>query len=189
MRPFERWSVRVTSALVALSGIGYLWTKYLVSSPDPWAVVSHPLEPWFLKLHVVTAPLLVFALGLIALRHVWEHFRTGVRRGRRTGIVLVGSLFPMVVTGYLIPVVTAEPILRSLALIHIGSGLVFALAVGAHLAAVARGARTAIEGAVRPRERAPLASSGVRERVKGEGFDERDPAQGAVAEARVASGR
>ncbi|MFQ5745703.1 MAG: hypothetical protein ACE5HF_00615 [Gemmatimonadota bacterium] len=165
MSPFERWTVRITSGLTALSGLGYLWTKYLLSSPDPWAVVNHPLEPWFLKIHVLTAPLLVFAIGLIAVRHVWEHVRNGVRSGRRTGLLLVGSLGPMVASGYLVQIVTGDLILRLLALLHIASGLLFAVAVVAHVGAIARAARRQAPGRAAISV-APFSDSGVEARAK-----------------------
>lgn len=123
MTPFEKWSVWITTALTTASGIGYFWTKYLLNTADPWAAVNHPLEPWFLKLHVIAAPLLVFAVGAITLRHVWRHFRSGIRWGRRSGIITAAVVGPMVLTGYLIQVITGEGWLRALAIAHIAFGL------------------------------------------------------------------
>ena len=45
MTRFERWSVWLTSALTALTGIGYFWCKYLLRTDDPFAVVNSQLEP------------------------------------------------------------------------------------------------------------------------------------------------
>lgn len=132
MKPFERWSVWVTSFLAVVTGAGYFVTKYLLTTSDPYAVVNHPLQPVFLKLHVVTSPLLLFALGLIAVRHVWRHFRSGVRWSRKTGITLAASVAPMVVTGYLIQVLTSAGWIRAMALSHIAFGFLYAVAFGAH---------------------------------------------------------
>lgn len=132
MKPFERWSVWVTSFLTVATGTGYFVTKYLMSSPDPYAVVNSPLQPLFLKLHVLTSPLLLFALGLIAVRHVWRHFRSGVRWSRKTGILLALSVVPMIVSGYLIQVLTSAGWIRAMAIAHIGFGFLYAVGFVAH---------------------------------------------------------
>ncbi|MFQ5889465.1 MAG: hypothetical protein ACE5JR_05355 [Gemmatimonadota bacterium] len=134
MTRFEKWSVWLTSVLTALTGFGYTWTKYFMHTDDPWAVVNHPLEPWFLKLHVVVAPLFMFAIGLIAIRHVWKHIATGVRQARRSGLTMVLVLLPMVATGYLIQVVTHRGWLRAMAISHIAFGVLYVLGMAAHQA-------------------------------------------------------
>ena len=66
----ERWLLWTSTLAVAVSGFGFAWAKYLVRSDDPFAVVHHPLQPFFLKMHVLTAPILVFAVGFLFSRHV-----------------------------------------------------------------------------------------------------------------------
>jgi hypothetical protein len=75
--PFERLSLWISTLLVGGSGVVYAIMKYLMTTDDPYAIIHHPWQPFFLKLHIVTAPLLVFAFGVIFLKHVWEQFRTG----------------------------------------------------------------------------------------------------------------
>ena len=132
MNRFEKWSVWIASVLVAATGVGLLWTRYLMRARDPWSVINHPLEPWFLKAHIITAPLLIFAIGLIATRHIWPHFKAGIRRGRRSGILTGLLTLPMILTGYLIQVVTHAAWLRALAMSHIVLGLVFASGLAVH---------------------------------------------------------
>lgn len=132
MSPFERWSVLTTSLLTAATGIVYMWMKYFMESSDPWAVINHPLQGWFLKTHILVAPLLVFAVGMIAVRHVWRHFRAGVRHGRRSGLTTGIALAPMVVTGYLIQAITAEGWLAAMAISHIGVGLLYTVGLAVH---------------------------------------------------------
>lgn len=132
MSRFEKWSVWTTSILTVLTGVGYFVTKYLVSTADPFAVVNHPLQPWFLKAHILVSPLLLFALGLITVRHVWRHFRSGVRWSRKSGITAAISVVPMVVTGYLIQTFTATGWVRAMAISHIVFGFLYALGLAAH---------------------------------------------------------
>lgn len=138
MTRFERWTVWTASATTVLSGVVYLWMKYFLVSEDPYAVVNHPLQPWVLKVHVLVSPLLVFALGLIALKHAAEHLRRRVPVARRSGLLLAGSAAPMVLSGYCIQVLTDERWVRLAAGVHIATGLLFALGVAAHGAAVLR---------------------------------------------------
>src|SRR5690606_30891762 len=97
-----------SSFATGATGLAYLWVKYAMEPTEPFAVINHPIQPWLLKAHLLTAPFLVFAVGMIALRHVWLHYRSGVLRGRRTGIISGLTLLPMILTGYLIQSVTHE---------------------------------------------------------------------------------
>ena len=106
MTRFERWAVWSTSVATFVTGVIYLWMKYLVVSDDPLAVVNHPWQPAVLKVHILVAPLLVFSIGLVALRHVWWHFRSKARDGRRSGLLTLVVLGPMIVSGYLIQTMT-----------------------------------------------------------------------------------
>jgi hypothetical protein len=154
---FERWSVWSTSVLTFVTGVIYLWLKYGVVTDDPFAVINHPWQPMVLKLHILVAPLLVFSLGMVALRHVWRHLRTGSREGRRSGLITLVMVGPMIVTGYLIQAITAEGLLRAMAWSHIGLGLVFGIGLLAHqFAAGGREARAARARERRSRRRQRL---------------------------------
>jgi hypothetical protein len=132
MSRFERWAVWSTSLATFLTGVVYLVMKYLLVSDDPFAVVNHPWQPATLKAHILVAPLLTFSIGLVALRHVWRHVQTGMREGRRSGLITLVALGPMIGTGYLIQAVTHESLLRAMALSHIGLGLLYGVGLLAH---------------------------------------------------------
>jgi hypothetical protein len=125
MSRFERWSLWSSTLAVSLTGLGFTWAKYFAEADDPWAVVNHPLEPWMLKLHVISAPLFVFAVGLVTMRHIVPHLLNATPAGRRTGLVMVWTIVPMVVTGYLVQVVTVPAWLLPLAIGHIAAGILF----------------------------------------------------------------
>lgn len=133
MNAFERWSVRLTSFAVIFTGFALLWFQYGVESPDPFAVVNHPLQVWALKGHVLVAPLFVLAIGFISVRHIWRHIVRGVEPGRRSGLVTVAALVPMVGSGYLIQVVVSEGLRTAAVVTHIASSVVFTVGVVFHL--------------------------------------------------------
>ncbi|MBA3258962.1 MAG: hypothetical protein H0T68_05785 [Gemmatimonadales bacterium] len=132
MSRFERWAVWSTSIATVVTGVIYLWMKYLLVSADPFAVVNHPWQSLVLKLHILVSPLLVFSIGLVALRHVWWHVRSRMRDGRRSGMAMLVAVGPMILTGYLIQAVTHETLLRAMALSHIGLGLLYGAGLLVH---------------------------------------------------------
>lgn len=152
MTAFERWTVWGSSAVTALSGLVYLWMKYLMVPATEFAVVNHPLQPYVLKVHIVTAPLLVFAIGLITSRHIWRHLRQRHGRARRTGLLAALMILPMVFSGYAIQAITGASLLRVMAWLHIVTGGAFALGLLLHqlvvrrLAVRSRAAAAAVPG-------------------------------------------
>lgn len=135
MTRFEKYLVWSSTAAVSATGGVYAWMKYLMTPTDEWAVINHPLQPLVLKLHILTAPFLVFAVGVILMRHIWPHFRAGIRLARRSGVTTALVTVPMILTGYAIQAVTHAGWLRGLGWAHLGLGVVFALGSIAHAVA------------------------------------------------------
>ena len=61
----EAWCLWLASLLVGGTGIVYAVMRYACTPADPFAVVNHPWQPQAQHWHVLLAPTLVFALGLI----------------------------------------------------------------------------------------------------------------------------
>ena len=158
MSPFERTLLNASTWLVALSGSVYFYMKYLMRGDDPYSIIHHPLQPHALSLHVLSAPILVFALGLIARDHIIGYlFESRQRRGRATGILAVSLAVPMIVSGYLMQVLTDPGPRRILSIIHLAGGALYVVLFLGHLVASRNGRRgTNGNGVGRPRSR-PLA--------------------------------
>jgi hypothetical protein len=120
--------------LAAASGAVYFWMKYMMQGSDPFSALHHPWQPQMLALHVLAAPILVFALGLIARGHVVEGYREEKPHpARLSGVATVLPALPMIATGYLIQVVAGPGIRRSLVMTHLLTGGLFALLFAAHV--------------------------------------------------------
>ena len=132
MKPLRKWLLMCSSLVTGVTGLVYFWMKRFLVPTDPFAVVGHPLEPWILKAHILAAPVLVFALGLITMDHIWKNYRCLVPAGRRSGIAATWVIAPMVVTGYLIQVVTAVGWLSALGWAHLGAGVWYLVTLVAH---------------------------------------------------------
>ena len=120
-------------ANLAVSGTGlvYAWMNYLAEPADEWAVVNHPYQPLVQHLHVLAAPLLVFAIGLIWSVHAIAKLRNG-RRGRASGLGLMTLFLPMAASGYLLQVAVDPEWRRGWVVIHIVSSLLWVLALAVH---------------------------------------------------------
>lgn len=95
------WFVHIATALVGVTGLVYGWMRYLLEPVDEFALVNHAREPLLKTLHILTAPLLVFACGLLWRHHVWARIRAGYPHRRWSGMALAALLLPMVASGYL----------------------------------------------------------------------------------------
>ncbi|HVS03845.1 MAG TPA: hypothetical protein VMT16_13850 [Thermoanaerobaculia bacterium] len=135
MKRWESWSVHASLLLVGITGLIYAWMRYLLAPTDPYAVVNHPLQPAMQHLHVLTAPLLVFAVGLIWRAHVWSHWRKGVGSRRRSGLLLLANLAPMVLSGYLIQTTVSEGWRVAWVVVHCTTAALFLVGYGGHLLA------------------------------------------------------
>jgi hypothetical protein len=98
----EAWFVHLANLLVGGTGIVYAWMRYFAKPADAFAVANHPWQPAVQHLHVVAAPLLVFAVGLLFRSHAWAGIRLGIRTRRRSGLLLLLGAAPMILSGYLL---------------------------------------------------------------------------------------
>ena len=102
-----RWH-HVATLLCGASGLALGWMLYFVEPTDPFALANHPWQPAMKAAHVLTAPLIVFAVGLIWRAHVWGRIVSGFRARRKTGWLLLLTFAPMVVSGYGLQVTASE---------------------------------------------------------------------------------
>jgi hypothetical protein len=150
MPRWEAWSVHLSTLLVGGTGLVYAWMRYLLPATDPYSAVGHPLQPQVQHLHVLAAPLLVFATGLIWKNHVWSHWKKGVPLRRRSGLALLLSVAPMVVSGYLLQIAVGEGWRQAWVVVHVTTSVLF-------LAGYAGHAAVALRGWWRQRQRSPTA--------------------------------
>lgn len=134
--------------ITALTGVVFAVMKYAMKSDDPFAVVNHPLQPYMLSAHVVIAPLLVFGFGWVFTNHIWPGFASGIARKRKSGLWSMGAIVPMVMSGYLLQVATADATRQAMAIAHWISSALFVVAYVIHLVTkkAARSMRRVAEG-------------------------------------------
>ena len=132
----KRWAVvlnHLACAFVGLSGVAYGVMKYFMAGSDPDSRVGHPWQQPMLKLHVLAAPFLVFALGLVFSGHALMRLKAGEDSGPRERR---GSPRPRRAArphGPLIQVLTGDAARQWTGWIHAALGVVYVLAYVGHL--------------------------------------------------------
>ena len=133
MSSFDRYLLYLANALVGGTGLVYAWMIYFLEPEGEFAIVNHPWQPHLQHLHIVLAPLLVFAIGHLWYQHAWLFLKSGVQPGRKSGISLLAMALPMVLSGYLIQVVMDDSWRSAWVIVHLATSALWLLAFLAHL--------------------------------------------------------
>ena len=116
------------------TGLVYGWMKYFMHNDDPFSVVNHPWQPMALSWHVMAAPLLVFAMGLIAQDHILARIKDEPPvPSRRTGLMGALLVVPMILSGYGLQVASEVLTRKILVGVHVGTSAVFMLVYVVHV--------------------------------------------------------
>ena len=124
----------VSTLLVGGTGLVYAWFRYLAGPPEGFAV-THPWEPSTQHLHVLAAPLLVFAVGLLWRAHVIASWKRNGASRRRSGVVIALASFPMIASGYFLQIAVDAGWRRAWGVLHTGGSLVWLASSLIHLLA------------------------------------------------------
>lgn len=95
-RRHKAWLYSITG-LLYLTGVVWAWLHYLAPRPNEFSATS-PAEPWMMKLHGAAAMGILVLIGTLLPSHV--RFAWHARRNRANGIVLIGYLSFLIVSGY-----------------------------------------------------------------------------------------
>ena len=132
MTTFQRQFVYISTIAALISGVLYIGLRTFAEPEDPWAIVNHPLEPWALKAHILTAPIMLFAVGLITAQHIIRSLRSSLPNGRQSGLIMTVLFGPLALTGYLLQTVISPLVTSILSWTHLGLGLICAVALVIH---------------------------------------------------------
>ncbi len=127
MKRWEAWWNHSALIAVSLTGVLYGALKYFVPGSDPDSRVGHPLQPFFLKAHILVAPFALLGIGLLLRRHALARIRSGEINGRRSGVAMFWLFLPLALSGYLVQVFTAPGTARWTGYVHAGLGVIFLL--------------------------------------------------------------
>jgi hypothetical protein len=129
---FQQQLVYISTIAAVISGVLYIGIRTFVEPAEPWAIVNHPLEPWALKAHILTAPLMLFSVGLITARHIIRSLKSKLPTGRQSGMVITVLFGPLALTGYVLQTVISPLVTSVLSWIHLILGLICAVSLAIH---------------------------------------------------------
>lgn len=132
MSRWEAWLLHILTIVVTVTGIAYFWMKYMMEVDDPLSVINHPWQPTMINLHILASPLLVFTIGLIVPSHVITKLRHKVKGNRCSGLLALFSFPLMALSGYLLQIITHEFASRVLLILHLVTGITFAISYLIH---------------------------------------------------------
>ena len=132
MKRWEAWWNHAALAAVSLTGLVYGVFKYWVPNPDPDSRAGHPLQPVFLKAHLLVAPFALIGVGLLLHRHALARMRMGERQGRRTGGLILWLLVPVALSGVLIQVLVEPRVVRWTGWTHAALGALVVIGYALH---------------------------------------------------------
>ena len=116
------------TALLVLSGIVWLVLHYFFIQAGEFGDVTHPLEPWMLKLHGAAAMLGLVVYGSLLPVHVRRAW--SIRRNLFLGIAVLVVMLLLTLTGYLLYYAAGEDTRPVISAVHwiVGLGVPLLLA-------------------------------------------------------------
>ena len=132
MSRWERWCLNIFTTAVIATGIVYAWMKYIMQVEDPFSVVSHPWQPLMLDFHILVSPMLILIVGITFSSHILSKIQSRFPANRRTGVLVLLCLLPMILSGYLLQVLTDPMMLQIALVVHLVTGGLFGLSYLIH---------------------------------------------------------
>lgn len=117
---WQRTVVLVAAAALLVTGVAWLPFHYLWGAGT--GELPHPLEAWLMRAHGLTAPLGLFAAGVVASSHVSRGWRLRQRRRTGLGLALLGGM--VIVSGYALAYLVPESWHAAVGWGHTGLGVV-----------------------------------------------------------------
>ena len=117
--------------VLILSGALWLLFHYFVRIPGDFGPTLHPLEPWFLAIHGISAAGLLIGFGSVMPGHVRRAWRSA--RNRITGSIFFGVMLALTVSGYLLYYVGSETARSFLSIFHWVVGFSLPALAGWHI--------------------------------------------------------
>ena len=119
LQPWQRWTVIAAAVSLLLSGVGWLPVHY------GWGAgagdLPHPLEPWIVRWHALSALAGLFAGGVVAGGHVGRGWRLGLRRASGLAVCLLAGL--LAASGYVLSYLVSEAWRPALGWAHAALGV------------------------------------------------------------------
>lgn len=139
--------LHAANLLVVVSGCVYAWMLYLLEPIDEFALWNHPWQGLMREAHVVTAPLLVLAVGAAWAAHALPRLRGPRKDGRATGLTMALCFLPMALSGSLLQTSVSPGWESTWRVMHLAASALWTLAGLVHFAAALQSRKRTVSGA------------------------------------------
>lgn len=117
----RRWTVYGVSFATWLTGVLWLIYHYFMATEGRFGPITHPLEPWWIRLHAAFSFFAIAVLGLLWGVHIVRGWNANWRRW--SGGAMAGVFFVLIATGYGLYYVLDEEWRPRISVIHWVVGL------------------------------------------------------------------
>ena len=121
----------VVGTLLVLSGALWLLFHYFVRMPGQFGDSPHPLEPWWLRIHGLSAAAFLIGFGSVLPGHVRRAWVA--RRNRISGTFFFSLLALLIATGYGLYYLGEDSVRASVSAVHWLVGLGMPALMGWHI--------------------------------------------------------
>lgn len=129
-RRHQLW-IYCISALLVVSGLGWLIAHYFLASAGDFGEAHHFSEPWWLKLHGAVAMLFLIVFGALLPAHAFRAWR--LKKNRNSGAVMMAMVVILVLSAYGLYYAGGDVLRDWLAVIHWVTGLVAVAGLTVHI--------------------------------------------------------
>ena len=126
----QRW-IYLISALLVLSGLGWLIAHYFLATVGEFGQAPHYSEPWWLKLHGGLAMLFLIVFGSLLPAHALRAWR--LKKNRNSGAVMMTIIVVLVASAYGLYYAGGDVLRDWLAVIHWLAGLLAVAGLALHI--------------------------------------------------------
>lgn len=128
---WHRWSIYVSTGLLAASGLVWLLAHYFLRRHGEFGDIPSPAEAWMLRLHGLSMLAALFLCGSLLKTHMLKAWQ--IRRNRWTGLLAVSLLLVLAVTGYLLYYFSNEDLRPILSVVHWVPGIALTFSLPMHV--------------------------------------------------------
>ena len=141
MRKNERWLHHSANIAVGISGLIYFYMLYVIepAETDEFSVLNHPYQNLILNIHILMAPLLIFAVAYTAKSHIVAKVKKRYKGpGRKSGVLMVALFIPMVMSAYIMQTTSNEGLRQVMVYTHNTTSIFWVLTYIIHQARMIR---------------------------------------------------
>lgn len=117
---------------MAITGVGTWVLKTFFTGIDLFGPTQHPWLTYFKGAHLIFAPILLMAFGMIFEKHILKYLHLKNSKKRASGLSSLVTITLLVLSGQSLLVISEQNLLEWIGVIHLVAGILFLSAFLVH---------------------------------------------------------